>query len=315
MTVRSRNSFFGILFFAALSLLLPAKSLEAQTYSKGQPVWPAYEGWEQEADGSRYFVFGYMNENWEEEVDVPIGPDNSIEPGGVDQGQPTHFLPRRNRFTFRIPVPSGFSEKDEIVWTLTTRGKQNRAYASLRTDYFLDPTAKASEIGALGGGFSTPDVRANTAPTLKVEGGRTLNARVGEPVTFVAWSTDDGQPAKGLAEFYNTQRPIPSATPKGLPPPPQQITVNSVSGLWVSWFVYRGAANVLFDPMPVKVWEDSRVGANSPWAPKWTAPTPPADGKFVTRATFTKPGTYVLRCRAFDGAMSTDVDVTVNVTP
>ena len=67
--------------------------------------------------------------------------------------------------------------------------------------------------------------------------------------------------------------------------------------------------------MQIKVWEDSRVGTNSPWAPYWVPPTPPADGKFVTRATFTKSGTYVVRCRAFDGALSTDFDVTVNVAP
>ena len=66
---------------------------------------PAYEGWEIGADGTKYFVFGYMNRNWDEELDVPVGPDNSFNIGGADQGQPTHFLPRRNRFIFRVPVP------------------------------------------------------------------------------------------------------------------------------------------------------------------------------------------------------------------
>ena len=47
---------------------------------------PAFEGWERDADGTRYFVFGYMNRNWEEEIDVPVGPDNNIEPGGPDHG-------------------------------------------------------------------------------------------------------------------------------------------------------------------------------------------------------------------------------------
>ena len=76
-----------------------------------------------------------MNRNWEEEIDVPVGPDNGFNVGGADQGQPTHFLPRRNRFVFRVPVPKGFTEKDELIWTLTTHGKTEKAYATLRPDY------------------------------------------------------------------------------------------------------------------------------------------------------------------------------------
>ena len=73
---------------------VPAQSL---SYTKGQNVAPAYEGWEQGPDGTKYFLFGYMNRNWEEEIDVPVGPDNGFNVGGADQGQPTHFLPRRKQ--------------------------------------------------------------------------------------------------------------------------------------------------------------------------------------------------------------------------
>jgi hypothetical protein len=89
-----------------------APTLHAQTYLRGQNISPAFEGWEEDPDGTRYFVFGYMNRNWEEEMDVPVGPDNTIAPGGPDMGQPTHFLPRRNRFVFRVPVPRSFTVKD-----------------------------------------------------------------------------------------------------------------------------------------------------------------------------------------------------------
>src|SRR5688572_29033480 len=140
---------------AACGLGLGVLGLEASqslTYSRGQNVSPAYEGWEIGADGAKYFVFGYMNRNWEEELDVPIGPENSFnvglhptaqttrggDPVDADQGQPTHFLPRRNRFVFRVPVPKGFSDTDELVWTLTTHGRTEKAYASLRLDYQID---------------------------------------------------------------------------------------------------------------------------------------------------------------------------------
>ena len=68
----------------------------------------SYEGCVGGSDGTRYFLFGYMNRNWEEELDVPVGPENGFSPGPVDQGQPTHFLPRRNRFVFRVKVPANF---------------------------------------------------------------------------------------------------------------------------------------------------------------------------------------------------------------
>src|SRR3954447_631333 len=109
----------------------------AQVASSGQDVVPVYEGWEQNADGSFNLVFGYFNRNWDEEIDVPVGPGNIIEPGGQDQGQPTHFLPRRNRFLVRVRVPADFGKK-ELVWTVTTHGKTSRAYATLKPDYFID---------------------------------------------------------------------------------------------------------------------------------------------------------------------------------
>jgi len=68
---------------------------QSLSYTSGQPVVPGYEGWEQDASGAKYFLFGYMNRNWEEELDIPVGPDNGFAPGTADQGQPTHFLPRR----------------------------------------------------------------------------------------------------------------------------------------------------------------------------------------------------------------------------
>src|SRR5207248_398762 len=85
-------------------LMLPLAALlfqgvRAQTrfsYLSGQSISPAFEGWWANADGSYTLFFGYMNSNWQQEFDIPTGPDNNIQPGGPDQGQPTHFFPRRN---------------------------------------------------------------------------------------------------------------------------------------------------------------------------------------------------------------------------
>ena len=82
------------------------------------------------ADGSFNMVFGYMNRNYEEQVDVPVGPDNTVEPGGPDQGQPAHFYPRRQQFMFKVRVPKDWGKKD-VVWTLTANGKTEKAFGSL----------------------------------------------------------------------------------------------------------------------------------------------------------------------------------------
>ena len=288
------------------SLLLLVLALsQSLTYSRGQNISPAYEGWEQAADGSRYFVFGYMNRNWEEEIDVPIGVGNTFSPGSADQGQPTHFLPRRNRFVFRVRVPDGFSERDEMTWTLTSHGKTEKAYASLRLDYVIDDVVKASETGALGAGTSSPEVRGNRPAGLRIDPATSQTVRVGQPLTLTAYVEDDGVP----------KRRTNNAVAQRLATiPPTRITVGKNLGLHVSWLVYRGAGAVTFDPPQVKTWEDTRTGANSPWAPVWVPDPIPPGGKVAAHVTFSQPGTYVLRCRADDGALTTDQEITVVVT-
>jgi hypothetical protein len=311
----------GLLIFciSAFSVVSAGQSL---TYTKGQNVAPAYEGWEQAPDGTKYFLFGYMNRNWEEEIDVPVGPDNGFNLGGADQGQPTHFLPRRNRFVFRVKVPDGFKEKDELVWTLTTHGKTEKAYASLRPDYIVDDVVKASETGALGAGTSSPEVRSNKPPVVRIQEITSRSVRVGQPITLVTEVKDDGIPkprdpnrvaaAQARAAAQTTTA---AATPPRNPAmsPPTRITVGKNLGLHVSWFVYRGPGNVTFDPPQPKAWEDTRAGANSPWAPLWAAPKLPEDGKLPVHVTFGEPGTYVLRCVADDGALTSSEDVTIVV--
>jgi hypothetical protein len=324
-----------VLSACVLVLAAPHATAQSLSYTKGQNVSPAFEGWEEDANGAKYFLFGYMNRNWEEELNVPVGADNNITPGNPDQGQPTHFLPRRNRFVFRVAVPKSFTEKDEMVWTLTTYGKTEKAYASLRLDYKVDDVVKASETGALGAGTSSPEVRGNKPPVVKVEGPKTLSAKVGEPLTLTALVTDDGIPKRraggGSAAVSNVgsrtdARPAGRRGGNGDGDPAQQrqqramlpparVTVGKNVGLHLSWFVYRGAGEVTFDPLQVKPWEDTRAGANSPWAPLWTPPEMPADGKVVVHATFSKPGTYVLRGLADDGALFGSDEVTVTVRP
>lgn len=307
---RSRGTGRGACLLALVLLSAPSQlAAQSLSFSSGQNVSPAYEGWEQDVDGSRYFLFGYMNRNWEEEPNIPIGPENAFAPGEPDLGQPTRFLPRRNRFVFRVPVPDDFGMNDELVWTLTVNGVTERAYATLRQDYFVDNIVRASEHGALGAGSSNPTIRANVGPTLSIEGDTERTVRVGEPLTLVAVAHDDGVPE---SRRRRRLRRNPSQSERWRPH--QRNTVSTETGLRVSWFTYRGAGVATFAPPQIKVWEDTRTGSYSPWAPHFLSPEPPPDGRWTSVATFDQPGTYVLRCLASDGALDTARNITVTVT-
>jgi hypothetical protein len=272
----------------------------AQQATTGLNIAPVYEGWEPNADGTFNLIFGYFNRNWDEWIDVPVGVANTIEPGGPDQGQPTHFLPRRNQFVFRIRVPKDFGTR-ELVWSLTTNGKTEKAYGSLKPDYVVDATVMAANFGAGGQSGTMPDLAGNVVPVLKIEGELKRRVKVGEPVSLVAVATDDGKPRvrqmQGL--IGGASRTIP----------------NSATGLRLVWLKYRGTGKVTFDPPQFSAWEDSRDGANSPWAAGWRTPPVPANNRWETRATFSAPGEYVLRSVAHDGALMATEHVTFVVTP
>jgi hypothetical protein len=287
---------FAIAAVLVAGWALTSDAPRAQQPATGLNIAPVYEGWQQNADGSFDLMFGYFNRNWNEWIDVPVGVANSFAPGNPDQGQPTHFLPRRNQFVFRVRVPKDFGAR-EFVWTLTTNGKTEKAYGTLKPDYVVDATVMAANFGAGGMSGAMPDVVGNIAPVLTIEGERTWRVKVGEPVALVAVATDDGKPRN---------RPMMAAGNRTVP--------NSATGLRLVWSKYRGAGNVTFAPAQFSAWEDTRPGANSPWAVGWRTPPVPSNNRWETSATFKAPGTYVLRCAAHDGALMTTEHVTVIVT-
>lgn len=291
----------------AVFLLGTSSVVVADTFQYGQHVEPAYEGWRPNADGTFSFMFGYMNENWTEQPDVTIGESNSFSPGDADRGQPTHFLPRRNRFTFEVVVPSDWGER-ELVWTLNVNGIERKAYATLKDDYLVDNMVIASETGSLGAGTSSPESRANIAPTVTIQGDDSRTALVGEEISFVVQVEDDGLPAARRESTIEAD-----ALMRRMMRPPTRITVGKVNGLFLSWNKYRGPGNVTFDPPMPKPWEDTRTSANSPWGALWLPPEAPENGLHEITVTFDEPGTYILWGRADDGGLYHDSYITVNV--
>ena len=293
-------------------LLAPAPKLGAQGIPyRGEDISPVYEGWRTLQDGSHELLFGYFNRNQEQELDIPVGPENRIEPGGPDQGQPTHFYPRRNRFTFRVHVPKD-SDKKEFIWTLVANGKTNTAYATLHPDYYTDDIVVMNDTGAGGSGGGGYNIDNNTAPVLKIEGEKNRTVSAGQPLRLSAVVTDDGIPKRRVVLLVAPWLEDKSKDRVGRIG--SRCCADSASGLRFSWMVFRGpAADVSFDPDQTITWEDYRDGRDSPWSAGWEPPAPPSDNRWTANVTFSKPGTYVLRGVAHDGGLSTIDDVTVVV--
>jgi hypothetical protein len=301
------------------------------SYRSGQHTEVAYEGWRVNDAGTMTLTFGYFNHNWEEELDIPIGENNRFTTGNPDRGQPTHFLPRRNRFTFDVVMPEDFGGDDELVWEVTSpNGVTRRAYGTLREDYKIENITIMSETGALGAGSSDAVIRANIPPVAELIGDEIRTVAVGESLTFQTRVSDDGVPKPfdpmgrirmlgGAASAFATEEMVRN---RMMMMPPPKPTVAKNNGLYLSWNVYRApegieaAQNVVhFDPPQVKPWEDTRPTANSPWSWMWIPPELPEDGIHEVSVSFDEPGTYLLWGRADDGGLYTDQYLTVNVTP
>ena len=296
---------------------------ERRMVLKGDVVSPAYEGWWPNSDGTFKLFFGYMNTNWQQQFDIPIGPRNyfsvveaadlddleldGYDAAASDMGQPTHFYPRRNPFLFTIDVPANFGDK-EVVWTLETQGRVARAFGSLYPDYRIDAQVISTEVG---GAFGSLDdrLRSNIAPVLEVRGDTHRTVRVSEPVSLSVYANDpDGFPAR-------SNRP-PPRTPEQIYRPPSSIVASSGPGLRFSWSVYRGPESAAsFEPAQMKTYTDTRVYANSPWSPPYTIPEPPPGNIWNSTVVFDRPGEYVLRGIASDGSLFTYHNVNVTVSP
>lgn len=252
----------------------------------GSSITPAYEGWFDNPDGSHSFLVGYLNRNSTQALDIPIGPNNSIEPGGPDMGQPTHFLPGRQFGMFIITVPKEFTPQQRLTWTIVANGQPMSIPLRMNVDYKVSPFLAANDK-------NTPpllrfDEKGPTAqgPIAKAF---TRSATVSAPLPLTVWGTED--------EKYS------SGTNAPLKKPPPAITLN--------WSKYRGPGEVTFDKPSAPM--EKLPGSGTPFS-----------GKGVATATFSAPGEYILHLTANDSSGEggggevccwTTVVLKVSVTP
>ena len=163
---------------------------------RGASVTGALEGWYKAPGGGFSILVGYFNRNRAEALDIPVGPNNRIEPGGPDMGQPTYFLPRRQWGVFSIDVPKDFGSKS-LTWTIVANGETTSIPLSLNPQYEVEPY-KESGMG------NTPPVLkfSPTGPALSGPPrgiAQTLTTTVSAPATLTVWASDDGhvEPGRG----------------------------------------------------------------------------------------------------------------------
>lgn len=268
-------------------------SAEAQArHARDQNIQPVYEGWERNPDGSYNMLFGYLNRNWVEEPEIPIGEDNSFSPGPADRGQPTHFYPRRQLYVFKVRVPADWGDQ-RLVWTVTRDGRTDQAVGKLIGFYEHDAGVYlAQRVSRLR---ATPEERRSQAPSIALVGPDAVTASVGEPLALAVTASDDGVPGPSQSRFARPITERPAKTPDGaLRQDMVSGYVATATGLAVTWLHYRGPGMVAFDPMHVSL--DT------------------SGGRATTAARFSEPGTYVIRAVANDQIFTTPVNVTVTVT-
>lgn len=181
----------SLVAFEPLAAQVPS-GLQQPTYQlrhwNGQGLAPVYEGWDQNADGTYNMWFGYMNRNFEETLDIAVGPDNRFEPGPADRGQPTFFDTRRHKDVFRVVVPADFGDTAKLNWTLTVRGKPELVSGTLNRVWQIDRKRTTR-------GGNSEQVNSNTPPVVTARP-ETQSVAAGATASISVSATDDGLPAR-----------------------------------------------------------------------------------------------------------------------
>jgi len=255
----------------------------------GSSITGSFEGWFDNPDGTHSFLIGYLNRNRAREVDVPLGPNNHIDPGGPDMGQPTHFLPGRQVGLFTVVVPKNFAPTARISWTVTVNGESNTVPFDLKAEYALSPF-KDEAVG------NTPPVLhlfTETAPPIQgpvalLSKAVTRTTSVAAPLQLPVWAEDDAKYTSGTNAPLARQRPPVS----------------------VSWTKWRGPGTVTFDKAKPEM--KTLMGGQQ---------DQPYKGQTSATAKFSEPGDYVLHAliNDYSGAGEfccwTTALVKVTVTP
>jgi hypothetical protein len=284
----------------------PGGVLAEPVTNAGGPIYATFEGWGPLKDGTNALLLGYFNRNRTQAVDIPIGPENSIEPAGPDYGQPTHFLTGRQYGMFAITVPKDWGTR-KLTWTIVANGHKTSVQFWLNPQYWIDYYKNGAN------GNEPPRIKFAMNGTEyigppKEKTVATLNATVGQPLDLTAWAADQpptitfesgaeppaapaARPATGarpndpLPAFIGGRVvPVTPAAPGGGAAAEARARRGDIQVIWKK---YRG-------PGDVKIGEETIALENGGDAKKFV--------EAKTTATFSAPGTYWLRAQVNDSS-------------
>ena len=267
--------------------------------ASGEAIFPAFEGWGPGKNGETLILLGYYNRNQTQELDIPVGQDNRIDPDGPDYGQPTHFYSGRQHGVFAIKVPKDFGNK-RLTWTLTANGQTSTVSFWLNPAYWVDfykHPANSNEPPVIR---FAPDGVVMTGPPDGIV--QTLSASVGRPVPLTLWASDvpmqEREVEAELTARARATSPAARASDAVAIVGGQVIGIGAARGsgagdpasnqrpdITVNWREHRGPARVVFaqNRIPLVTRGDSTLFLEA-----------------STTATFAAPGEYVLRAQVND---------------
>ncbi|MCB1671087.1 MAG: hypothetical protein R3F41_03120 [Gammaproteobacteria bacterium] len=243
---------------------------------EGFPIVPLLEGWVRNDDGSRTIIFGYINRN-EDEVDVPVGENNYIEPAEFNGMQPGHFASGRGAQVFSVILPP--DRADEDVWWYIRSGDKNellkvpgRANASAYELDFIRPRPQGALRPLVGVGVDG----AQAAENMAVIADYPRIVRVGERIEMAINAMD------------------PSVRD------PSDPRFKEPLDLGVHWAKHQGPGNVTFSYHPETPQPENPYNERDPRYARWEADPREASiegGNGVAKvwATFSTPGEYLIR--------------------
>jgi hypothetical protein len=277
----------GIALLATFSLTVQAQSTETARFlslapPEGLPIIPVLEGWIDNQDGTTSFSFGIINRN-DDPVEIPIGPNNYLEPAKWDGIQPTHFPAGRSTGAFAVTVPN--SEREIDVWWYLKTGdaevlKVPGRYGSSAYELdFILPRPQGSLQPLVGIGETGQQAAGLYAQIGDYPGG---TVRAGTPVELSVNATD---PAQRDPDDPRFGEPL---------------------ALGVEFFKYQGPGEVVFTRHADTEVAENPYDADDPRSRFFREPQPNSleldgpSGVARVTATFSEPGDYII---------STKVDV------
>ena len=172
--------FTALILVSAVSVFsVSALPSASSVFQQNQPIYPIYDGYVKNADGSYTLSFGYFSHNANEVTIVP-GANNSFGPAPGDRMQPTKFLPGHWRYQCVMVVPADFDGR--MRWTLTYAGvTTGTSERMLQSNWNLFEREGGAALARLEYAKLPKGACINQPPTVRVLG---VTANVKNPPTL-----------------------------------------------------------------------------------------------------------------------------------